>query len=317
MKNKSLFTLLFFCIASANSATVDLTGKVLNDQNVAVSFVVVTLKGTNIIDTTQSDGIYHLVGSIAAIKNSAAKKSVIQSTDFHNGKLRFGLTNSGSFAFELYNLKGSRIAVFHKVLSAGNYSINPFGFASGVSGIGTYIIKVNINGQSQSLKSSWLGGKASNTLRQIDDFSTISKLHTSSVDSVSNIDTVLIAKGGMEITSITTTSLIDTLPDCFIVQRNIGGNFSVTPQNTPGKILARLTGDDIDGEHNVKLGYNSANNSYSGFLYMTYSPDVKNYNVFVDVYSTDSLLVGRSVNVPFQTPAIGDIDVPSFDPNNH
>ena len=129
-------------------------------------------------------------------------------------------------------------------------------------------------------------------------------------------DTLKILKAGQVITRLDIEKWIDTLPDVFIVQRDIYGNLS-SPPSSLSKITATITGDSIPDSLSeiAELGYISATQKYSGFVYFVYTAQTLHYNVYVSVYSADSVLIGRSVSVGFPSTA-GDIDMPTFDPNN-
>ena len=106
------------------------------------------------------------------------------------------------------------------------------------------------------------------------------------------------------------------MPDLFIIQRDIYGNLTAKPKSL-SKILAVLTGDVIpDSTPKIAdLWYNEPNQSYSGFVYFVYSVQVQNYSVYINVYNKDSVFIGKSLKVTFPSSA-GDINIPSFDPNN-
>jgi hypothetical protein len=127
-------------------------------------------------------------------------------------------------------------------------------------------------------------------------------------------DSVEILKDGQFITYLGVPTWIDTLPDVRLVQRNIGGDF-LAPPGSFSMVTATLTVGSDPVKKIKELWYNTANQSYSGFIYFVYTTQSVNYSVYVSVYNVDSVLIGRSVIVNFPSSA-GDIDMPAFDPNN-
>jgi uncharacterized protein (TIGR02145 family) len=100
------------------------------------------------------------------------------------------------------------------------------------------------------------------------------------------------------------------------IQRDIYGKLASKP-NSLGEIKAIIVGDNIPDStpKQVVLRYNEPDKSYSGFAYFVNTAEVVNYSVYIDVYNSDSALIGRSVTVNFPS-TVGDINVPSFDPQN-
>jgi hypothetical protein len=143
----------------------------------------------------------------------------------------------------------------------------------------------------------------------------ITEKKTAGLQKVASVgDSVEILKDGQFITYLGVPAWIDTLPDVRLVQRNIGGDFLSAPVSF-SRVTAVLT-VGADTVPKVKdLWYNTANQSYSGFIYFVYTTQSMNYSVYVNVYNADSALIGRSVAVNFPSSA-GDIDVPAFDPSN-
>jgi hypothetical protein len=127
-------------------------------------------------------------------------------------------------------------------------------------------------------------------------------------------DSLEYCKDGQTITKKSIPNWIDTLPDVYTIQRDIYGGLTSVPQSF-GRITATITGADSTPEV-AQLWYNTANQSYSGFVYFAYSADSLNYSVCVSVYNNDGVLSGRSVTVTFPSKTAGDINVPAFDPNN-
>lgn len=124
-------------------------------------------------------------------------------------------------------------------------------------------------------------------------------------------DSLSIEKAGQLISKIEITSLIDTLPDMFIVQRNIWGELVVDSGIEIGTVHAKLSGDGLDNEKKVAMWYNKASNSYSGYVYFYHSAVVKNYQIKIEIYDKDSIIIGKSSVIEFPSTA-GDIKIATF-----
>lgn len=127
-------------------------------------------------------------------------------------------------------------------------------------------------------------------------------------------DTLEINKDDQDITSQEITQFIDTLPDIFIVQRDIYGSIATSVTDfSKIEAVIRESGDSIP--KTVVLWFNKGVNGYSGFVYFPYTSELHSYVVYVNVYSADSLLIGRSDSVVFPSTA-GNIQIPLINPLN-
>jgi hypothetical protein len=160
-----------------------------------------------------------------------------------------------------------------------------------------------------------LAGKNLSDTTDADGWYLITEKRTGNLGKTASIgDSVEILKDGQFITYLGVPAWIDTLPDVRLVQRNIGGDFLSVPVSF-SMVTATLTVGADPVKKIKELWYNTANQSYSGFIYFVYTTQSVNYSVYVGVYNADSVLIGRSVTVNFPSSA-GDIDMPAFDPNN-
>jgi hypothetical protein len=127
-------------------------------------------------------------------------------------------------------------------------------------------------------------------------------------------DTLRIKKDSQEVVSREITKFIDTLPDFYIIQRDIYG--SITNSVTDfSKIEAVIREANDSVPKKVALWFNKGVNGYSGFVYFPYTNELHNYIVRVNLYSVDSLLIGRSDSVVFPSTA-GNIQIPLINPLN-
>ena len=127
-------------------------------------------------------------------------------------------------------------------------------------------------------------------------------------------DTLQILKDGQIITTFEIINFIDTLPDVMIVQPNIGGTIASTVTQF-SKIEAVVWNHSDIIIKKVELEYSLPTFSYSGCMYFVYSGISQNYSVYVNVYSIDSLFIGRSDTITFSS-VTGDIQIPVIDPQS-
>jgi hypothetical protein len=130
------------------------------------------------------------------------------------------------------------------------------------------------------------------------------------------LDSVLILRDGQLISTLEVLRYIDTLPDLFIVQRDVYGLIDSTAGEF-SRIEVVISGGVIPPElpKVVELWFNAATNGYSGFVYFVYTAQVANFTLYVNVYGADSTFIGRSRTVQFSSLA-GDVQVPAIDPTN-
>jgi hypothetical protein len=129
-------------------------------------------------------------------------------------------------------------------------------------------------------------------------------------------DSLDLINDGEVIPLVNITNWIDSLPDFFLVQRDIYGNLTVKPK-TFSRMTVSIANDLQPGAAPTvaRLWYNELDQSYSGFVFFVYTVRTVNYSVYVSVYGADSSQIGQSATVTFPAYA-GDIQVPDFDPNN-
>lgn len=129
-------------------------------------------------------------------------------------------------------------------------------------------------------------------------------------------DTIKLIRDGQIITMIEISKYIDTIPDVFIVQRNIGGK--VLPNNLDLLTITGKIWNDSDADepiHNIPFYYSTQTLNYSGFVYFVYTGTLENYSVCTYAFNKENLLTGQSDTIHFSSLA-GDIEIPEFDPKN-
>lgn len=125
-------------------------------------------------------------------------------------------------------------------------------------------------------------------------------------------DTLLISTNNELVTTYSIINFIDTLPDIYLVQRNIWGKL-LSQGPVPSQIKAVITTDDESWMQLLWL--NSATNEFSGFVYTRPPLTSSTYSVYVNVYDSVGRLSGRSDTITFPEFA-GDIHIPDFYPTN-
>ncbi len=136
---------------------------------------------------------------------------------------------------------------------------------------------------------------------------------TSELEPIADSAKLEVLKDKQLITSYKLKKWIDTLPDIYIIQRDIYGSFTALPDDSVGQIRANISQNDA--LITKDLWYNSQTNSFSGFAYFKHSTDQMDYSVVIELRNNDGALIGRSSPVTFNSNA-GDIQIAAFNPNN-
>ena len=303
---QKIFIMILFLFITLFANQLELTGKVLDKDNNPVFGVIATLKGLGISDTTGSDGIYRLTKAIVGIKNQSLIKHSI--SKFENSRLWFTVDKNSHVSIDIFNVTGQKIfTALNKNLSPGNYSINP------IANLSSQMLIVQLKIGESLLRYKTPNFNKNGNCRLIQHTNGFS-MNVMARISQEIFDTLNLVKDNQILSTTSIVELIDTLPDLFIVQRDIYGDLSLITE-TVNKIEAVITGDGITNPKVSTLWHNTANNSYSGFAYFVYSISTKNYNVYVKVYNSDNKYIGKSVNVPFTSMA-GDVSIPNFNAEN-
>jgi hypothetical protein len=127
------------------------------------------------------------------------------------------------------------------------------------------------------------------------------------------VDTLDYLREGRIVHSEAVASWTATMPDLFLVQRDISGKLTgaVGAVKTVEAIFGTDRSDTLALEWNPVLG------SYSGFAYAPWNGTgtVTRYQVRIEVRDSLGHLSGRSVDIPFTSRA-GDLDIPTFQAGN-
>jgi hypothetical protein len=310
---KALYSLLLSALM-LQAAEVNLTGNILDSESKPVVDAVVTLASESLSDTTDATGAYSLS---SATSISITKQTPKQSMKIQNHNLHISLATMSSFSVQIFTVDGRLISQRTKQnLRAGSHQIPLFNSGANSSlASNILLMKATINGKTFTTKFLSNSGTQSIKIAMPSVVTSSEKASSISSSRAQSLDTLSVFKGGQKIMNIPLTSLIATLPDYQIVQRDISGDFSRVAPSGIGYIQAVVTGDDNAEGGRIDLWHNEPNNSYSGFMYTSHTAETKDYALYIEVFSPDSLLIGRCNTTPFTTMA-GDITIPVFDPEN-
>ena len=130
------------------------------------------------------------------------------------------------------------------------------------------------------------------------------------------LDTLVFLQDSQRVAELEVTRWVETFPDVKLIQRSVTGRFTIAD---PGidKVEAVLSGTGIPPGRPVvgEFFYNRPANEYSGFLYFPPGGSASFYTIYINVYDTNDVLIGRSDTISFNGLA-GDITIPVFDPGN-
>lgn len=297
MKTKSAyFFLLLIANVKIGFAQIDLSGRVLNSNSQPVFGAVVKLKKSNLADTTDSQGFFR-------ITNGASTK--ITPEELLEKKIDASILVS--------DIKGKiladeKIVVFGNTL---NRTVQNFLLEKGITQ-GSYSVIVTVPNGSKGgplvfEKRISKAGNATGTGQGL------FKKNSAGPES----DTLEIYKENQIVTKKVIAKLIDTLPDFFIVQRDIYGHLTISTNDTISTIVESIYGGEYTETmpKTSEMGYNKQVGSFSGFTYFLYSASKVDYHVFVSVYNSKRSLIGRSEIVDF-TSLFGDVEIPLFKSGN-
>lgn len=302
----------FILAATAYSTEVSITGKVLNKENIPQQGVVVQLSRYDLTDTTGEDGIYHLSAK------TAPATAPLQSTGntpvlFRGAMLYLNISDPiQPVSITVFDLSGRKMeTVLKQPLTKGTYSICPVKSCTNDLPDKMYIVQCRIGNELYCQRVLYIPAhRYQSGLRRLPG-------NQGGMGKWLQItDTLLFMKNGQMITTTEINDYIDTLPHLFIVQRDMYGNLNGDPKSI-GSIRAVITGDLIPEEDPVtaELWFNEPNSSYSGFVYFVATQEMVNYTVTVEIYSKDSVVIGRSLPISFPSTA-GNINLPDFSAEN-
>jgi len=290
-----LLVCLIVGLAMANQP-VDLSGKIVNNNGSPVVNAVVQLLHTQLKSTTTSDGSYHLQGTkLPVIYNLPTHQLDVLSVQITESFLNFNLVKPAKVQFNIYSLNGKSVMSINKSLPAGSNLISYPKLSSAC-----YILKVQID-------NSFYQSKIINTqstkinLTNCQSYFALAK-------TLIDADTLQISKDSIVIDDIQISSLIDTLPTTFIIQREIFGHVQMT---NIGKVEAVLWESDHPTNQQVlSLESMEVNGTIRFSTFAYFASDLsKKYSLYVKVFNnTDTNYIGCSNQYSFSN-RYGNVDV--------
>lgn len=139
-----------------------------------------------------------------------------------------------------------------------------------------------------------------------------------SLDSSLNLDsdTILFYQDSILVATYNVDKFIDTIPDIVIVRRSIEGTL-LGNYNGIGKIksVAFKLGQSNTDSVAIPMDYQSSTRNFSGFADFRQTSASDSFAVFVRVYDTLGMYIGRSEVLSFRAVS-GDLNIKNFDPQN-
>ncbi|KMQ49721.1 putative cell wall-binding domain [Chitinispirillum alkaliphilum] len=312
-----IVVLLFLATSSfaQEEDSINITGRVLDNNNNPVSGAIATLSSAGLSDTTDSDGVYRISNTTTPITRGRYEKTFSR-PQLNNGRVSFSLAGSGNVRVSVYSINGRLISTaLHQNLSQGNYHFYPLASNQSITySSGVYLVKLQIGTDISTFRLARLGDNynlPSGMIRNSE--TTYSDIQRTAKAAGVGSDTLIIERKNQIISKKVLTVLIDSLPDLTTVQRDISGKLNAQDGVEIGFINAILSGDNIAEPRTVNLWYNSASDAYSGFVYFVSSAEIQNYSVYIKVYDQDSVFIGRSETIDFPSTA-GNVQIPTFSP---
>lgn len=303
---------------SGYSEQFDIHGRVLDKEGKGVPGAIASLQDAGLSDTTGADGAYHLVGSVLGGIASVPAAGRSGSPVFRNGLFSFTVTDkAAAVSVAVHDLRGRRIHGSRShVLPRGEYKIALFNGDEAIVAHGTYIAVLQIGECRYHARLSVIEGlqcMSGPSLTTVAGASSDYGVHLAKGVAEDALDSLVLVRDGQLLKTTGIAQYNDTIPDVFIVQRDIYGDVPGVDAST-AKVLASLGGPDFKDKR-VELWINRPNSSYSGFVYFLYSPAVVTYSVGALALNEMGRITGASEVVEFPSTA-GDIQIPAFSPVN-
>lgn len=313
MKRVVSFLLCLLSVSLSFSSNINLSGRVVDESGNPIPLAEVHLKQNNLSAITDINGEYH-IGSTPIVTNAS---KVDGNKIFMSGQsLHFELSNNHSVKITVYSLNGRIVnSIVLDNLSAGVHSVDPFKSIKHIAK-GVYVVSL-FDGLSHHSFKMLFNNQSPSTVAEKFTHSFSPNLQG---EAINEMDTLLVtSKEGHEITSIPLTSLVDTLPTLYVIQRNIAGSVDMSnlagteyvPTYFSATLYEKLEGS-VEYIKTNPIGFNTAVNEVTGFMYFVFDSKPHEYEVCVNIYDQDSLLMARSTNVAFTT-LFGDIQIPTTD----
>ncbi|MBF0432691.1 MAG: SUMF1/EgtB/PvdO family nonheme iron enzyme [Fibrobacteria bacterium] len=212
MKKTTILTTILFmmCVTSGFSLDINLKGKIVNENGVGLSFAVVSLANSGLVDTTNEDGEFRLQNSeTVGIKTNPAPGV----PRFQGNTVSFLLSAPKQVSLTLNDLNGRELQNIQQgMLREGMHSIAvPLtNYSPGI-----YLVKLRMGKTSYISK---LYSGLPQTKYRFTSQEPPSLLKTTAV-----VDTLIVQRGGYEEKKIEVTSYIGGLPEISLTLGDIDG----------------------------------------------------------------------------------------------
>lgn len=310
-----IISIILLCSLSLTaSVKLDIKGTILDAYNVPIKGAVVSFANQEGTDTTDENGVYHLVSQSSNNIATAKLVSIIDTPKLRLSTLHFGVESASNVSVSLYSLNGRLLKkVLNESVSRGNWAINPFGGLDLAHGF--YLISITIDEKTSTLKcihseDSFKKGLYSlSSPGGVEKSSGVYSRESSSREGA--LDTLVVTVKGQTMTATPILEPVATLPPNYVIQRDIYGDLNENGLYDVENVYAVITQENSSRRQFAELFFNKASNSYSGFVYFMKSDSTINYTVETYVYAAKGLSALSSEVVPFTSNA-GNIKMPTL-----
>lgn len=255
-------------LATGAIAQIQLSGKVIDGNNIPVPFVEVQLKSLGLRDTTDSQGQWSILTSSNIVGIHSGSKNPFQ---IENQQLNFSLTHAEYVSVEMVDLQGKYTQVLSsQKMNPGQHQIP----LKDVLPFGHYFVRIWVGQNCQTYQVNY---SAPNVKLQIQ----LAQAASSKVD-----DLIYSLQGQI----LSEDQILDYRQyiEKYLQIRNVSGQF-VSASRSVAKVFGIFSGGTLPAPATMRLGWLSTTQTYTGKIY-TVRPlgnDVYDFDVFA--YALDSL----------------------------
>lgn len=288
------------------AAGVNISGRIMSNELTPIAGAVVTLKGESLCDTTDAQGYYTITGDITSIMH---RQNIAHTPiSVHGSRVSITLEKAANITISLYNLLGRSITPPLRLNGErGQLTLTPFQDHSIADGL--YILRITAG--EHTLTTKYTVGRTS-TVAGIQNREAIPVAQVSNRGEDSFA--LEVTKSGQKVMDIPVEKLVTTIPDQFMIQRDISGTLT-GECDAVEKIEFMLHGTAVTDTIYKEVWFNEAVKGYSGFLFMQHSDLPQEFKITINAYDSLNLLSGRSETITFNQLA-GPIEIPAFNPTN-
>lgn len=230
--------------------TVELTGKIVDQNYSPIPFVEVVLEGQNLKDTTGSDGTWSLQSEVTPVLGGETN-----GVEVNGNAIFLDLAKSELVSFSIFDIDGNVIfSEKPRIVRNGKQKIDLSAFSTKVV-TGQYYLKIKIGSEIYSQKIPFENGFKFQTLKR-------------EVQAPS-IGDKLVYKLQGQILSEDQISSYKQYVEKWLVTRNVSGKFELDTlgRTVIKEVWANFSGGKMSTPLITRLGWVKTNNSYSGKVY--------------------------------------------------